>query len=994
MNQPTPASSLISSAHALLPLRGLVITLEFTAEAQLSFFHQAAVHAFVRHLVGSPDDFARLITLDAPESGRCLYRPGDLYRFAVLGLAGADILLARLIGALDDLPDTAPVRDVRVPLRDNLRWVALHDLFSGAAVRYVADLSLYDGERLAAEIDLWRGAGFVQLQWLSPARLLLPQAARAGRKGEQRFCRDCADLSDGLLAARVHDSLADLLRRRGIETDARQIAANIPPPDGHLFWVDSTYHDARGQGNPIGGLCGRLHIGPGAELAPDWLSLLVLGQYLGIGQRRAFGLGRYRLRTPDGISTAAEAAPASSLLAQAARTDLLYDAYVAMRDNQRERDDNNAPIDPDDPESMPDPEAEEALADRLEAIGERLRAMRYQAPALKGVVIRDPDGDLRALAIPPFWDRVAQRAVNDCITPACDLLMSEASHGYRRGRSRHTASLDINRAWQDGYRWVYEADIEDFFDSVDWDKLRLRLEALYRDDPVIDLILAWMAAVVDYQGFSVQRSMGLPQGAPLSPTMANLMLDDLDNDLEQAGFRLVRYADDFVVLCRDRAQAEAAGQEVRRSLAELGLQLNDAKSRVVSFQQGFRFLGFVFMNDLVLDVSATPKDAAHSAAPKPPSPNSWLARFGQRAARALGDNSSAMPAATKPTDPATSQVPLAIGERQEQGLALMVTGASALVSSSRGRVVVTRDDQVIAEAPWRSLQAVLLLGPHHITTPALRHAMAHDVPVHLASRGGHYQGLACNAQPGREGAALWLTQRQRCDDAIWSLAAAIAVVMARIRHMREVLRQRQPAGFVRERDALQRALNEAGRADDRSMLNGIEGQATRTYFAALAKLVPDAYAFQGRNRLPPRDPFNALLSLGYSLLHAQHITLLRVAGLYPWIGFYHQRHGRHAALASDLMEPFRHIVERAALAAVGRGGIPPEQFHADPQRGCRLAPPALKRYLADLWLRLERPVGRIGEQDSYPVLEQMQRQNRRLIDALRTGSDFDAWVSR
>jgi len=99
--------------------------------------------------------------------------------------------------------------------------------------------------------------------------------------------------------------------------------------------VDSEYRDAAGLGNSMGGPCGRIHLGPGRELAADWLTLLVLGQYLGIGQRRAFG--RYRLRTPDGWSTAAEVGPAASLLVHAARPDVLYDAYCAMRDNLNAR---------------------------------------------------------------------------------------------------------------------------------------------------------------------------------------------------------------------------------------------------------------------------------------------------------------------------------------------------------------------------------------------------------------------------------------------------------------------------------------------------------------------------------------------------------------------------------------------------------------------------------------------------------------------------------
>lgn len=988
MNENSPGLPLAD----LFPLRGLAVTLEFTGGARFGFFHQADLHAFLRHLAGSPSDFASLLTLDAPESGRTTYRPGDRYRFAVLGLAGAEILLARLMTGLADLPDSAVVRDPGVPLRNNLRLVHLHDLFTGEPVETLADLHLFDRKRLADEVGLWQRAPFVMLQWRSPARLLRAKERGRAAEGEARYCHGREDLAGGVLAARVHDSIAELLRQRGSATAPRRIAPGIPAPEGHLFWVDSEYRGADGKGNPVGGLCGRIHIGPGPELAPDWLTLLVLGQYLGIGQRRASGLGRYRLRTPDGWGTAPEVGAAASLLAHAAREDLLYDAYTAIRDNQRDRKTGSPSSDEADEldagyPDLPDPEEEERLADRLQAIGTRLASAEYAPPPLHGVVLREDDGDLRGLAIPPFWDRVAQRAVNDCVAPACELLLSAASHGYRRGRSRYTASFDVNRAWREGYRWIYEADIEDFFDSVDWRHLRMRLEALYRDDPVVGLILAWMAATVDYQGFPVQRTMGLPQGAPLSPTMANLMLDDFDGDIERAGFKLVRYADDFIVLCRSREEAEAAGRTVRTALAELGLTVNEEKSRAVSFEQGFRFLGFLFMNDLILDVGGQ-RGAAEPAPPKPPSPNSWLARIARRPPRPLAK-------ADQESQPrATGTEPLACGERDDAGLLLIVSGRSALVSSRAGRAVVTRDEKTVADTHWRGLGALLLLGPHHITTPALRHAMAHDIPVHLASTGGHYQGVAWSARPGADGAALWLQQRERFADPDWALRAAVALVMARIRHMREVLRQRDPGGFLRERHALQQALSRAGRAADLSALNGVEGQATRVYFRGLAALVPDEYGFTGRNKRPPRDPFNALLSLGYSVLHAHAVTLIRVSGLYPWLGLYHQPHGAHATLASDLMEPFRHVIERAALSVVGRGGIPPEQFRDDPVLGCRLTPVAMKGYLGRVWERLDRPVGRIGESGSLPVLQQLHRQNRRLLRAMRDGGDFDAWVSR
>jgi hypothetical protein len=139
MNMPETALPLT----ALLPLRGLIVTLELTGPARFAFYHQAAVHAFVRGLAGSPDGFAETLCLDAPESGRTQYRAGDRYRFSIIGLAGAEQILARVIAALGQLPRSAPVDDADAPLRNNLHLSSLQDLFTGQRVGCVADLSLY-----------------------------------------------------------------------------------------------------------------------------------------------------------------------------------------------------------------------------------------------------------------------------------------------------------------------------------------------------------------------------------------------------------------------------------------------------------------------------------------------------------------------------------------------------------------------------------------------------------------------------------------------------------------------------------------------------------------------------------------------------------------------------------------------------------------------------------------------------------------------------------
>lgn len=995
---PLAAPSLIET---LLPLRAAEITLHFLAPTETPLFHQPALTAFLRALLDSPDHYDLCFALDAPESGRTAYRPGDGYRFAVFALPGGEDLLQQLLDQLRALPDAAPRREWALPFRDNLAFSSAHDLFQGHEVRAVAELTPYTLTALDREAALWRDAAFARLRWRSPVRLLRPKEARQDVKSEARYCHGPAEVSFALLADRLHDAFADLLRRRGVTPPLRGPAPAATLAGSDLFWVDCRYKDEQAREQVMGGLMGTLNLADLTAMPPDAWRLWVLGQYLGIGQRRAFGWGRYQLDTAEGDSTCVHSAPVTTLLERAAARDNLAAAYAVIRANARPEV-RPPPLSAEDEwawwsEELADAEAEaeDNPTDRLERLAAQLLTGRYQPPPLTGVVERERDGDLRALAIPPFFDRVAQRAVAQVLTPGLEPLMYHGSFGYRPRRSRHHARRMIEEAYQAGYRWVYESDIDDFFDSVDWGRLHNRLAALYGDDPLVALIGRWMAAPVRYENQLIQRSAGLPQGSPLSPLMANLLLDDFDSDLEHAGFRLVRFADDFVILAKDRAEAEAAAPATVQSLDELGLAVNPAKTGVRSFNQGFRYLGYLFVNGMALDVSGESEAPAGDVPPAPP-PRSWLARLGRREPQALAADGRLPPAAVAKPSPGGSAPVRQVGEQAAAGTMLFVTGAPASLFTREGRLQVARDGEPVATAPWSGLQGIVLIGPHNITTAALRTALWQGVPVHFASQSGRYQGVAWNGQPGEEGYALWLEQAACFADPAKALAASRQVVEARLRHVREVLRQRAADGRfddgLRQLDSSLRALAEA---DTLSALHGLEGQGARVFFDAARQLVPPEYGFAGRNRRPPRDPFNALLSLGYMILYAHVDTVLRASGLLPWVGFYHQSHGRHAILASDLMEPFRHLVERTALAVVTRRQLKPEDFYLDATEGCRLSQEARRQYLVWLAERFDTPLTALHSEQPKPLHGHLYDQNRALIAWIRGQAEaFVAWRMR
>lgn len=244
-------------------------------------------------------------------------------------------------------------------------------------------------------------------------------------------------------------------------------------------------------------------------------------------------------------------------------------------------------------------EFERRIPDSVWELSDQLKAGTYRPQAVRRTYIDKPGStEKRPLGIPTVRDRVVQAAVVNVIEPIFERDFAEHSYGFRPGRGCKDALRRVAELLKDGRVYVVDADLKSYFDTIPKDRLMGRLEEKIADGRVLRLIQSFLEARILDGAKEWTPEAGAPQGAVLSPLLSNIYLDPLDHLVAAAGFEMVRYADDFVILCPTETDARKALELVRDWTAENGLTLHPSKTKIVDARvEGFAFLGYLFQGD-------------------------------------------------------------------------------------------------------------------------------------------------------------------------------------------------------------------------------------------------------------------------------------------------------------------------------------------------------------------------------------------------------------
>lgn len=536
---------------------------------------------------------------------------------------------------------------------------------------------------------------------------------------------------------------------------------------------------------------------------------------------------------------------------------------------------------------------------------------------------RSANGNYRIIQVQNIHERHLLMSVLRQIDASLDRLLGNECYSYRSGRDYHQAAGKLRDIFRRGFSQGLKADINSFFDSIPRASLRLLLSGLFGPDPVAGLI----------SGYMLNDGFGIAQGNPLSPLLSNLYLIPFDREIKNRGWDLVRYADDFCVVAVPGRPSAPSCQAVSEILGLLSLEMSADKTREFKQQDSLDFLGYT--------VGLT-----------------QYQKIKQR----------------KDEDSEQLGIP-AFEDDFTRGKPLYVTFRESYLQCDSGGVVIHKEGEQRLLS-WKEISRIIVIGKPRISAAVIQQALVRQKPVVFMTIMGRRLGGFAHDRKMYSPRDVYNPVNSDWDE--FSLDYIRALVAAKIHNQRQVLQQHE----IKEPrlKELELSLKDCLEGD---VLRGKEGASSAIYwqhFRDLAKPLD----FPRRAYHPPEGPVNAMLSLGYSILYYRMAESLAASQLNPYEGIFHVPRGLHCALASDLIEPFRFLVDRMVLSLIHNKQIGQDDFLGSLGSACaRLSSQAMKSYIHRYEFTMRNEVKQGGETLSWALL--IDRSAAQLMRCLRLG---------
>ena len=692
----------------------------------------------------------------------------------------------------------------------------------------------------------------------------------------------------------------------------------------------------------------------------------------------------------------------------------------------------------------------------------------YQPYPCKQVIIPKKNGTKRELKIPTVRDRIVQQALLNVLHPLMEEKFSSASFAYRPNLS-YLNAVEKVAEWRDqGYHWVLDADIVKFFDSINHNRL-LREVRLHIDNPrILCLIKAWISVGVLTEEGLILPQRGIPQGAVVSPILANIYLHEFDELVTATDLKLVRYADDFLVLARTQERILQAESEIASLLDSMGLIMHTEKTQITNFGQGFRFLGHGFLDNAIFPVDVNDvsfksaiekvfgliqglnqgKNKRKKKSTKEPSsyeekdvkgclqtspldldpPQPPFLRGGNsvkvplfkgdlggspglKTESRLGqDNTEAIREISTLHQPFLAEIETEllpqseednsvfqknIWHREMAAIYLIEQGTSIYKDYQRFIIHVSEKQKV--EVPIREVQQIMVFGNIQLSTPVIQSCLQEEIAVLFLSQSGRYHGHLWSAESRHLDNEL--VQVERRGDAYFQFKISQSIVYGKLMNSKQLLlrfnRKRKCREVEKAIVGITQDIEALELVDNLDTLRGYEGIAAARYFPAFGKLITNnKFEFSLRNRQPPTDPVNSLLSFGYTLLFNNVLSFIIAEGLSPYLGNFHYGERQKHYLAFDLMEEFRSpIVDSLVLNIVNHSLFKPQDFDIVPSTGgVYLNQSARRVFLKQFEMRMNEEVSHPDLQSQVTYRHAIQLQVRRYKRSLLSGIAYEAFL--